>query len=187
MSPQLIQQTNKPEAKEPQALSQYLTIQCTGEKLAINILDVKELIEMPQLTQVPTAPDFIRGIMNLRGQVVPVIDLAARLSHSRSTLSKKSSIVLVEITQEEKAQLLGLLVDQVDEILEIEAQDIQPAPDLGAHIHTDFIQAMANVGGEFIILLAINQVLSIADLSQIEQLTLPPSQPQHQRRGIDLH
>jgi purine-binding chemotaxis protein CheW len=153
------------------SITQYLTFMCAGERLAVDILDVKELIEMTSMTRVPMTPDFIRGVINLRGSVVPVVDLSARLAGERCSLTKRSSIVLVEVTQGEHAQTLGMLVDEVSEILEIESENIQPAPSFGSHIRTDFIQAMGNVNGEFIILLAIDKVLSVEELSALNEVT----------------
>ncbi|NOQ15666.1 MAG: chemotaxis protein CheW [Methyloprofundus sp.] len=149
-------------------LQQYLTFQVDQENFAIGILDVKEIIEISNVTRVPMTPDFIRGVINLRGNVVPVIDLSARLGRQVSELTKRSCIVLVEVEANDEAQIIGMLVDQVNEILEIPAANIQPAPDFGADIRTEFIQAMGRVGDDFIILLAINRVLSVEELSQLK-------------------
>ncbi|BCG63812.1 MAG: purine-binding chemotaxis protein CheW [Methyloprofundus sp.] len=151
-------------------LQQYLTFQVDQENFAIGILDVKEIIEISNVTRVPMTPDFIRGVINLRGNVVPVIDLSARLGRQVSELTKRSCIVLVEIEANDEAQIIGMLVDQVNEILEIPAANIQPAPDFGADIRTEFIQAMGRVGDDFIILLAINRVLSVEELSQLKSV-----------------
>jgi len=152
-------------------LGQYLTFLVGQESFAISILDVKEIIEISSVTRVPMTPGYIHGVINLRGNVVPVIDLSARLAHGRTEINKRSCIVLVEIEVTDSAQLIGMLVDEVKEILEIPAENIQPAPDFGTDIRTEFIQAMGRVGDDFIILLAINRVLSIEELSQLEQIS----------------
>ncbi|MCK5189442.1 MAG: chemotaxis protein CheW, partial [Methylococcales bacterium] len=100
------QETDPAAAKDDQ-LQQYLTFQVGKEKLAIGILDVNEIIEISNVTRVPMTPDYIRGVINLRGNVVPVIDLSARLGHQVSDLSKRSCIVLVEIETNEEAQIIG--------------------------------------------------------------------------------
>ncbi|TAN66797.1 MAG: purine-binding chemotaxis protein CheW [Methylobacter sp.] len=151
-------------------LRQYLTFQAGNENLAISILDVKEIIELNTITDVPMTPDYIRGVINLRGNVVPVIDLSARLGRQSSEITKRSCIVLVQVEYNDDGQLLGMLVDAVDEILEIPEVNIMPPPDFGADIRTDFIQSMGRVGDEFIILLNINRVLSIKELSQLKQV-----------------
>lgn len=153
-----------------ESVGQYLTFLVAGENFAINILDVKEIIEIANVTHVPLTPDYIHGVINLRGNVVPVIDLSARLKHRSAEVGKRSCIVLVEVNTAETSQLIGMLVDEVREILEIPPNNIQPAPDFGADIRTDFIQAMARVGEIFIILLAINRVLSLDELSQLSSL-----------------
>jgi len=164
--------------KEPSAnnlatqeqIGQYLTFLVENESFAVSILDVKEIIEIANVTRVPLTPDYIHGVINLRGNVVPVIDLAARLKHRRAEISKRSCIVLVEMDTQEGSQLIGMLVDEVREILEIPQANIQPAPDFGSDIRTDFIQAMARVDEIFIILLDINKVLSLEELSQLNAI-----------------
>lgn len=155
---------------EHEETSQYLTFLIGEERFAIGILDVKELIEVDHTTAVPMTPDFIRGVINLRGSVVPVIDLSARLGRKQIELSKRSCIVLVEIAGKTSHQTLGMLVDEVSEILEIPTSNILPPPDFGADIRTDFIEAMGRVGEEFIILLKIDRVLSIEEMSALKQL-----------------
>jgi len=151
-------------------LHQYLTFLVGKDNLAISILDVKEIIENNSITHVPMTPEYIRGVINLRGHVVPVIDLSARLGKTRSEITKRTCIVLVQVEYNEESQLLGMLVDAVDEILDLPATSILPAPDFGADIRNDFIQAMGRVGDEFIILLNINRVLSVKELSQLKQI-----------------
>lgn len=150
-------------------IGQYLTFLIGVEVYGISILDVKEIIEIANVTRVPLTPDYIHGVINLRGNVVPVIDLSARLRHWRSEVGKRSCIVLVAVVSPSGSQLLGVLVDEVKEILEIPPAHIQPAPSFGTEIQTDFIQAMAEVDGEFIILLAVDRVLSLEELSRLNQ------------------
>lgn len=149
---------------------QYLTFIVGKDKLAINIDDVKEIIEISNLTRVPMTPNYIRGVINLRGNVVPVVDLSARLGHHTTNIENRSCIVLVEIITNDESQSLGMLVDQVDEILEIPIENIQPAPEFGSDIRTEFIQAMGRVGEDFIVLLEIERVLSVAELSSLSQI-----------------
>ena len=157
--------------------TQYLTFLAGAERFAIGILDVKELIEVSTMTQVPMTPDFIRGVINLRGSVVAVVDLSSRLGRGTSELTKRSCIVLVEVALEDESQTIGMLVDEVNQILEISQTHIQPPPNFGTDIRTDFIKAMGRVEDEFIILLDINHVLSIEELSALGELksSLPAS------------
>ncbi len=152
--------------------AQFLTFKAGEEMFAIGILDVKEIIEIEAVTRVPMMPSFITGIINLRGRVVPVVDLANRLGRATSMVTKKSCIVLVEICHEQDSQTIGMLVDEVDEILQIDNQHTQPPPNFGADIRTDFISAMGRVDDRFIILLDVNHVLSVEDISALSQLNL---------------
>lgn len=145
---------------------QFLTFQVANEGLGINIHEVKEVIEISKITRVPMTPDYIKGVINLRGNIVPVIDLSFRLGYEKSRVTKRSCIILIEIITDGELQSIGMLVDHVKEILDISNDNIQPVPEFGADIRVDFIQAMGRVGNEFIILLEISSVLSISELSQ---------------------
>lgn len=152
-------------------MHQYLTFLVGKENFAINILDVKEIIEINTVTRVPMTPEYIRGVINLRGNVVPVIDLSVRLGRECSEITKRTCIVLVQIEYSDGSQLLGMLVDAVDEILDFSESSILPAPDFGADIRNDFIHGMGRVGDEFIILLDVNHVLAIRELSELKQFS----------------
>ena len=144
--------------------TQYLTFQLAGESFAIGILSIKEIIEYHTLTEVPMMPASVRGVINLRGAVVPVMDLLARFGRPSSEVTKRTCIVIVEIEADEERQVIGVVVDAVNEVLDIDAADIEPPPSFGANIRTDFIQGMGKVRGKFVILLNVHQVLSIDDL-----------------------
>lgn len=148
-------------------LNQYLTFHVQGERFAIGILDVNEIIEVGAMTRVPMTPNFIQGVINLRGSVVPVVNLAARLGRKPSQISKRSCIVLVELDASGDNQIAGMLVDEVNEILEIPPGQMQPAPDFGTDIRTEFIQRMGRVGEDFIVLLEVNAVLSVHELANL--------------------
>lgn len=158
----------QPSAVENQESLQYLTFTVVGELMAIGILDVKEIIEVGSMTRIPMTRDCIRGVINLRGNVVPVIDLRSRLADEISELSKRSCIVLVQVKVEEEYQTMGMLVDMVNEILDIPENDLQKAPDFGTDIDNEFIEKMARYNDEFIILLNIARVFSIDDLSGVD-------------------
>ncbi len=153
-------------AAEPQ---QYLTYMLGGEVFAIGILHIKEIIEYGHLTTVPMMPEFIRGVINLRGAVVPVVDLASRFGGRRSEVTRRSCIVILELLVEEQTQVIGVVVDAVNEVLEIAASEIEPPPAFGTRIRTDFIAGMGKVQDKFVIILNIDNVLSSEDLAQIGQ------------------
>jgi purine-binding chemotaxis protein CheW len=147
--------------------TQYLTFMLNGEIFALGILGIKEIIEYGGLTSVPMMPECIRGVINLRGAVVPVVDLAARFGRDSAQITKRSCIVIVELEQDGEWQTIGVLVDAVNAVIEIASQDIEPAPSFGSRIRADFIAGMGKVAGKFVILLNIDAVLSNIELGAL--------------------
>ncbi len=149
-------------------VQQYLTFLLSGEMYAVGILNVKEIIEYGQLTEIPMMPAFIRGVINLRGSVVPVIDLAARFGGRQTETSRRTCIVIIEMTGEnEDRHDIGVVVDAVSEVLEVSSADIEPAPAFGAKIRADFIDGMGKIGGKFVIILDIQRVLYIQEIARL--------------------
>jgi purine-binding chemotaxis protein CheW len=146
---------------------QYLTFMLGGEMLAVGILHIKEIIEYAGITQVPMMPSCIRGVINLRGAVVPVMDLSARFCRPSGVVTKRTCIVIVELGDAAERQDMGIVVDTVNAVLEISASDIEPAPAFGARIRTDFIAGMGKVDGKFVILLDVEQILSDIDIGEL--------------------
>ena len=146
---------------------QYLTFMLNGEVFAIGILSIKEIIEYGNLTEVPRMPDFIRGVINLRGAVVPVIDLGSRFGKQPSSVSRRTCIVIIEIEHENEPQVVGVMVDAVNEVLDIAPAEIEPAPSFGAKIRADFIRGMGKVDGKFVIILDVDHVLSLDEMSAL--------------------
>jgi len=144
---------------------QYLTFTLGSEMFAVGILNVKEIIEYGNLTEIPMMPTFIRGVINLRGAVVPVVDLAARFGGKISAVQRRTCIVIVEITQEDAKHDIGIMVDAVSEVLEIRANEIEPPPSFGAKIRADFIAGMGKVNQKFVIILEIQKVLSVDEMA----------------------
>lgn len=152
---------------------QFLTFMLSGETYAIGILHIKEIIEYGQVTAVPMMPEFIRGVINLRGRVVPVVDLAARFGQKATAVGKRTCIVILEIEADrDERQDIGVVVDAVNEVLEIPQEEVEPAPAFGAKIRTEFIQGMGKVNGRFVIILNVNRVLSVEELAALEQHVL---------------
>ncbi|MBB5213440.1 chemotaxis protein CheW [Parapusillimonas granuli] len=149
---------------------QYLTFSVGSEMFAVGILNVKEIIEYGNLTEIPMMPNFIRGVINLRGAVVPVIDLGARFSGRISAVQRRTCIVIVEVQQDDEKLDIGIMVDAVSEVLEIPGADIEPAPSFGAHIRADFIAGMGKVAGKFVIILNIQRVLSVDEMTVLTQI-----------------
>lgn len=152
--------------------SQFLTFMLGEEQYAVGILHIKEIIEYGSLATVPMMPDCVRGVINLRGAVVPVMDLSARFGRGQSVIGKRSCIVIVEAGDEEK-QVLGMLVDAVNAVVEIAAGDIEPAPSFGTRIRPDFIAGMGKYNGRFVILLDIERVLSSEEIVDMARAGVP--------------
>jgi len=145
---------------------QYLTFLLNGEMFAIGILHIKEIIEYGSLTDVPMMPGFIRGVINLRGSVVPVIDLAARFGRQRSEISRRTCVVIIEVAAEDDSrQDIGVVVDSVSEVLEIPRDHIEPAPAFGAKVKVEFILGMGKVDNHFIVILDVQKVLSLSEMA----------------------
>lgn len=157
--------------EEPAAeVDQFLTFQLGGETFAVGILAIKEILEYVPLTQVPLMPGFIRGVMNLRGAVVPVIDLSLRFNRAPTAIGRRTCIVIIEVTQDEHRQYLGVLVDAVHEVLAIAPGDIEPPPQFGSKIRADFIAGMARVDERFVVLLHVDKVLSVDEMAMLSGL-----------------
>jgi purine-binding chemotaxis protein CheW len=146
---------------------QYLTFVLGGEAYAMGILAIKEIIEYGNLTEVPRMPAFIRGVINLRGAVVPVIDLSARFGKPATKVTRRTCIVIIEVPTGSETQDVGVMVDAVNAVLEIPASDIEPPPSFGANIRADFISGMGKVNGKFVIILNVHNVLSVDEMATL--------------------
>jgi purine-binding chemotaxis protein CheW len=158
-------------AEQEQEQGQYLTFMLGGEIFAIGILHIKEIIEYGTLTAVPMMPEYIRGVINLRGAVVPVVDLSARFGRKSMDVSRRTCIVIIEVMNEDVQQDIGVVVDMVNEVLEIPESEIEPGPSFGAKIRADFIGGMGKVDGKFVIILNVDKVLSVDELANIAHAT----------------
>jgi purine-binding chemotaxis protein CheW len=151
---------------------QYLSFMLGTEPFAIGILGVREIIQYGGITQVPQMPPFVRGVINLRGAVVPVIDLNARFGAALSAVKPRSCIVIVDILNGSDSVVVGIMVDAVNEVLHIPAEQIEPPPLFGSHIRVDFIQGIGKVDGRFIIVLEASRVLAQDAVQSVAHLEL---------------
>ena len=148
--------------------AQYLTFMLAQEQFAVGILGIKEIIEYQGVTEVPMMPPCVRGVINLRGAVVPVIDLPARFGRASSPVTKRTCVVIVEAAcGTDERHVMGLLVDAVNEVLDIAPSDIEPPPAFGARLRSDFIQGVGKVRGKFVLLLDVDRVLAIDEIAGI--------------------
>jgi purine-binding chemotaxis protein CheW len=158
--------------------AQYLTFMLAQEQFAIGILNIKEIIEYHGVTEVPMMPGCVRGVINLRGAVVPVMDLLARFGRPASEVTKRTCVVIVEVESGGESQVIGLVVDAVNEVLDIAVSDIEPAPSFGARIRSDFIQGVGKVRGKFVLLLDVDRALSLDDVLAGVDQSHPESMPE---------
>ena len=146
----------------------YLAFRLADEVYAIDILRIREIIEYGQPTSVPMMPASLRGVINLRGAVVPIIDLAVRFGRPATGVGKRTCFVIVEVAHAGETHVLGLMVDGVNAVMEIASADIEPAPTFGTRVNAEFIEGMARINGRFVIILDIARVLSIEEMAAVK-------------------
>ena len=150
--------------KEVIEQKQYLTFLLANEEYAIGILKVKEIIEYDTVTTVPKTPKWVRGVINLRGAVVPVVDLAIKFGLELKPVTKTTCIVIVETQFESQNTTIGILVDAVSQVMELATEDLQPVPEFGTRVKVDYLLGMAQLGKKFALLLDVDKVLSTDEL-----------------------
>jgi len=168
MSSLPIQTQGRPLAlAETPLTQQFLTLTLGDELFALPIENIREIIEFGGLTEIPLMPAFLRGVINLRGAVVPVIDLSVRFGRERTAIAKRTCIVIVEVEQADSLQLLGIIVDAVNAVLAVESHQLEQRPAFGARIRADFIAGILKQDEQFVIVLDIPQVLSVDELTEL--------------------
>ncbi len=154
--------------------TQYLTFTVAGENCAIGLLTVKEIIAYdPSVTAVPTMPPTIRGVINVRGNVVPVIDLAVTFGLPRSPITKRTCVVIVEVDLEGDRSAMGVIADSVSQVVGFSSRDIVPLPSLGTRIRVDYLKGLGKIGKMFILILDIDRVMSVHELLAGAATTAP--------------
>ncbi|HWQ11116.1 MAG TPA: chemotaxis protein CheW [Holophaga sp.] len=148
------------------ARSQFLTFSLGAEVLAMDIRLVKEILQYSGITEVPLTPPDIRGVINLRGAVVPVVDLAVRFGRPVMPADKKTCIVILEVGEEGAASVIGVMVDHVSEVIELGLGDIEPPPTFGNTLRADFVRGVGKIGGKFVLILAMDRILALEELAK---------------------
>jgi purine-binding chemotaxis protein CheW len=147
--------------------TQYLTFKLGDEVFAIEISKVREVLDYTTITKVPRTPDFMRGVINLRGNVVPVVDMRLKFGMTKTENTVNTCIIIVEISLDGDTTVLGALADSVQEVIELEPDKIEPAPRIGTRLRTEFIKGMGRRDENFIIILDIDKVFSVDELSLV--------------------
>ncbi len=148
-------------------LSQYLTFRLDKETYALDISRVHSVLDFEKLTKVPKTPDFMRGVINLRGSVVPIVDLKLKFGLEETENNIDTCIIISEVELEDETTVFGALADSVQEVIDIEPQDIEPPPKIGTKVNTEFIKGMGKRDEEFIIILDIDKIFSLEELEAV--------------------
>jgi purine-binding chemotaxis protein CheW len=148
--------------------TQYLTFKLDGEVFAVDIAMVREVLDFTTITKVPRTPDFMRGVINLRGSVVPVVDLRLKFGMAKTERTVNTCIIITEVSVDGETVILGALADSVQEVIDLDPDHIEPAPKIGTKLRTEFIRGMGKQNDKFIILLDINRVFSTDELALVQ-------------------
>jgi purine-binding chemotaxis protein CheW len=148
-------------------ITQYLTFKLGDEVFALDITKVREVLDFTFVTKVPRTPDFMRGVINLRGSVVPVVDLRLKFGMTRTENSVNTCIIITEVTVDGDTTVLGCLADSVQEVMDLDPGSIAPAPRIGTKLRTEFIKGMGKQQDRFVILLDIDRIFSSGELTNI--------------------
>jgi purine-binding chemotaxis protein CheW len=154
--------------------TQYLTFKLEDEVYATDIAQVREVLEYSRVTKVPRTPDYMRGVINLRGRVVPVLDLKLRFGMSRTEQTVNTCIIIVEVNMEGDKMIIGALADSVQEVIEMDPSVIEPPPKIGTKLNTDFIRGMGKRDEQFVIILDIDKVFSSENLDAVKATVTDP-------------
>ena len=144
--------------------AQYLTFLIGGEEYAVALLRIREIIEYDTVTRVPSTPAWIRGVINVRGSVVPVVDLAVKFGLPGSAVTRRTCIVIAEVLIEGQETAMGVIADSVNQVVDLGPRDIEPAPAFGTRVKVDFLAGMGKLGKHFALILDIDRVLSAGEL-----------------------
>ncbi len=156
---------------------QYMTFKLGDELFAINVAQVREVLEQSRITRVPTAPAYVRGMVNVRGKAIPVVDLRLRFGLPRGTDTVHTRIIVMELELDGEEVVLGGIADSVHEVIELDPANINPPPRIAMRWRTDFIQGMGRRGDEFIIILDVNAIFSSDELVAASELTAGVAEP----------
>lgn len=163
------QQADEKQADLSELAGKYLTFNLGNEGYGLEILKVQEIIGMQEITKIPRTPDYVKGVINLRGKVIPIIDLRSKFGMPEQELTRKTCIIVVQVQRGESALIMGIVVDEVSEVLNISGDQIEAAPSLGTNVDTHFILGMAKTESAVKILLDIDKVLSAEEIDALSR------------------
>lgn len=152
-------------ATDDDSMLQFLSFNLAEERFALDIVKVREVLDYTKPTKVPNTQDFMLGVINLRGSVVPVVDMRLKFGMPEGKITVSTCIIIVEVMMEGEPTIIGAMADSVHEVVRLAKDDIEPAPALGTHINTEFLRGMGKHNGSFLLILEIDRVFSLEELS----------------------
>lgn len=150
---------------------QFLTFMLAGEEYGVDILKVQEIKGWKPVTRVPNTPEYVKGVLNLRGTIVPVVDMRMRFSLEQVEYSAATVIIVLSVRSGDVDRIIGVVVDAVSDVMNVEESDIKPAPDFGAKVKIDFVSGLATVGDHMVMLLDVDKLLTETELSELETVS----------------
>jgi len=154
---------------------EYLTFKLDGDEFAVDVLKSREIVDLKSVTKVPQSPDFMLGVINLRGSVVPVIDLRLKFGMEKAEETQSTSIVVMDVVVGGDTIIVGAMVDSVEEVMELDDSQIEPAPRIGTRLNTEFIKGMGKQNDQFLIILDIDRVFSSDELMMVQGAAAEPA------------
>jgi len=149
---------------------QYLTFRLADETFAVNVAKVREILDFISITKVPQTPDFMRGVINLRGSVVPVVDMKLKFGMEETKKTVDTCIIVMEVAIDGETMIVGALADSVEEVLELEPEQIEPPPRIGMKLNIDFISGMGKLGEEFVIILDTDRIFTFEEAEALSEM-----------------
>ncbi|PLX94420.1 MAG: chemotaxis protein CheW [Desulfuromonas sp.] len=154
---------------------EFLTFKLDGDEFAVDVLKTREIVDLRSVTKVPQSPDFMLGVINLRGSVVPVIDLRLKFGMEKVDAGQSTSIVVMDVLVGAEKVIVGAMVDSVEEVMELDESQIEPAPRIGTRLNTEFIKGMGKQDEQFLIILDIDRVFSTDELAMVQGAAEQPA------------
>ncbi|RQW86748.1 MAG: chemotaxis protein CheW [Geobacter sp.] len=152
-------------------IQQYLTFRLAQETFAVDVAKVREILDFVAITKVPQTPDFMRGVINLRGSVVPVVDMKLKFGMEPTEKTVNTCIIVLEVTIENETTIVGALADSVQEVVELDPSQIEPPPRIGMKLNIDFIKGMGKLNDEFVIILDTDKIFSVTEGTVLTEMT----------------
>ncbi len=163
--------------------NKHLTFALGGEEYGLDILKVREIIGIMPITRVPRTPEFVRGVINLRGKVIPVVDLRVKFGMDRVEDTDRTCIVVVQVSGKNGHTVMGTVVDEVSEVIDIAEEQIEATPDFGADIDTDFVLGIGKIADKVVMVLDIDKVLSAREISVIKRVASSKTGDGEKKKG----